>query len=349
MRRTSVALALLLTALSTFADQARDKAIHDATVLVDQGKVDQAIGALTKLVADDPADATAVYELGLAYAAKGDNARCRATLEPIEETKSANRALVLGMLGNCLDQLGESEKAIAVYRRGLETAPDDSGLLFNLAITLIQHGKADEGRELLKRDVEKNPLHKSAHLVLGQVFEGQGFNVPATFSYLHFLAIEPASKRSGLAAEHLSKLLDNGFQKTKEGANLTFDPNARKEEGDYGAMQLMMVLSRAAATDKKLTEFELMRGQIAKVIAMLLEMSDTDQHDDFTARVQVPFFASMKKANVTDAFAGIAISPLNLPGTEKWVKTHGKEISAYYDWLQLPAVTRPAIVLPPKN
>src|SRR5258706_2743561 len=182
MFRTSVALALLLAAFSSLADESRTKAIHDATVLVDQGKVEQAIAALKKLVADDPSDAMAAYELGLAYAAKGDNANCRATLEPLATTKSGNHALILGMLGNCLDHLGKSEKAIAAYRRGLEEAPDDSGLLFNLAVTLVQHGKADEGRELLKHDIEKNPMHASAHLVLGQVFEAQGFHVPATFA-----------------------------------------------------------------------------------------------------------------------------------------------------------------------
>src|SRR5260221_7656260 len=150
------------------------------------------------------------------------------------------------MLGNCLDQLGESEKAIAAYRHSLAIAPDDSGSLFNLAITLIQHGKTDEGRELLKHDIEKNPLHASAHLVLGQVFEGQGFHVPAIFSYLHFLALEPASKRSTMAAGHLAKLLTLGYEKTKEGANITVDTNARKEEGDYSAMQMMIAIARGA-------------------------------------------------------------------------------------------------------
>src|ERR1700686_4803992 len=163
MFRTSIAFALLVVAFPVVADEARGKAIHDATVLVDEGKVDQAIAALKKLVAEDPADTTAAYELGLAYAAKGDNANCRATLDPIADAKGPNQVKAVGMLGNGLDQLGETDKAIAVYRHGLELAPDDSGLLFNLAITLIQHDKADEGRELLKHDIEKSTEHASAH------------------------------------------------------------------------------------------------------------------------------------------------------------------------------------------
>lgn len=348
MLRTSIAVALLLAAFSSVADETRARAIHDATVLVDQGKVDEAIAALKKLVADEPADTTAAYELGLAYAAKGDNVNCRATLEPMAETKSAHHASILGMLGNCLDQMGETDKAIAVYRRGLEDAPDEQGLLFNLAITLLKNGKTDEGRELLKHDIEKNPAHASAHLILGQVFEAQGFNVPATFSYLHFLALEPGSKRSATGADSLSRLLGLGYKKTKKGADITVDMNARKEEGDYTAMQMMMAIARSASDidKKKQSEMEKLQGQLSSLIQMFVETAGAE-HDDFTSRVQTPFFTSMSKANVVDTFAGIAISTLKLPGTVEWAKAHDKEISAYFDWIR-PQLQRQTVTLPPK-
>jgi len=348
MLRISVVLALLLAAFASVADETHAKAVNDATVLVDQGRIEEAITILKNVVAADPADTTAAYELGLAYAAKGDNANCRATLEPLADKTTADHPLVLGMLGNCLDQLGESEMAIAMYRRGLKEAPDQSGLLFNLAVTLIQHGKTNEGRELLKRDAEKNPAHASAHLALAQVFETQGFYVPATLSYLHFLAVEPASDRSLTAATHLSKLLNRGFAETKEGANITIDPNERKEEGDYGAMQMMLSIAHAASAvdKKKQTKMEKASGQLSDFIAMFVE-SAGEGHDDFTSRVQTPFFAAMKKANLAGVFSGIALSLLQLPGTEEWSRAHDKEIHAYFQWIQ-PQLKRPAVILPKK-
>ncbi|HEV7425085.1 MAG TPA: tetratricopeptide repeat protein [Thermoanaerobaculia bacterium] len=346
MLRTSIVLALLFAAVSTFADDARPKAVHNATVLVDEGKVDEAIAALKKLAADDPADIDTAYELGLAYAAKGDNANCRKVLEPLAEIKSDSRGRILGMLGNCLDQMGESEKAIAAYRRGLQDAPDDSGLLFNLAVTLFQRGEGDEARDLLKQDVEKNPAHASGHLVLAQVFEAQGFYVPATFSYLHFLALEPASKRSAIAATHLSQLLGRGFEKTKKGANITIDPAARKEEGDYTSMQMMMAIARGGSVldDKKSSDFEKLQDQLSVFITMFVESSDK-AHGDFTSRVQAPLFEAMTKAKVADTFAGIALASLKLAGTEQWAKSHEKEITAYFDWIR-PQLQRPGVILP---
>jgi len=348
MLRTSVALVLLITAFSSVADETRAKAIHDATVLVDEGKIDQAIAALKKLVAEEPTDTVAAHELGLAYAAKGDNANCRATLEPLAETKSAHRTAILSMLGNCLDQMGESEKAMTAYRRGLEESADDSGLLFNLAVTLAQRGKIDEARELLKHDIEKNPTHVSAHLVLGRIFEAQGFHVPAMFSYLHFLALEPATNRSATAAANLSNLLGRGYEKTKKGANITIDTNARKEEGDYTSMQMMIAIARggSAIDEKKKTEFEKLQDQLTSIITMFVELAGAE-HDDFTSRVQTPFFTSMSKAKQVDAFAGIALATLKVPGTEQWAKSHEKEISAYFDWIR-PQLKRPTVILPKK-
>lgn len=352
MLRISITLALLLGAFASVADETHAKAINNAinnaTVLVDQGRIDEAITILKNVVAADPADTTAVYELGLAYAAKGDNMNCRATLEPLADKATANHPRVLSVLGSCLDQLGESKMAIAMYRRGLKEAPDEAGLLFNLAVTLIQHGQTDEGRELLKHDVEKNPAHASAHLALGQVFETQGFYIPAMMSYLHFLAVEPASDRALAAARHLSKLLDRGFAETNQGANITIDPNERKEEGDYGAMQMMISIAHAASAidKKKQTKMEKASGQLSDFIAMFVE-SGGEGHDDFTSRVQTPFFASMNKANLVGVFSGVALSLLELPGTEEWSRAHDKEFHAYLEWIQ-PQLKRPMVTLPKK-
>jgi tetratricopeptide (TPR) repeat protein len=345
MLRVLLAFAL---ALPLAAGESRAKAIQDATALVDARKFDEAIAALTKLAADDPSDSVAVYELALAYAAKGDNEQCVARLEPIAKAPGAHQVGAISMLGNCLDQLGRKDKAIETYRRGLELAPDDWGLLFNLAITLVQSGKTDEGRELLKRDVEKNPAHASGHYVLGQVFEAQNFRFPAAMSFLHFLAIEPTSQRSATAASHLQKLVGVGVEKTKKGTNITINTSSRKEEGDYSGMEMMLAIVAGGSMipeEAKKSEFERVQGQVGSVIAIFLE-SKGEGHDDFTERVQRPFFEAMEHAKMVDTFAGAALISLRLPGSVEWAKKHEKDLDAYLAWIR-PRLMRPAVALPP--
>jgi tetratricopeptide (TPR) repeat protein len=334
----------LVIALLLAAQQPDDVAqrIDAATKLVDAGKIDDAIVALKQIVAEHPDNDVAKYELALAYMGSGDAENCRRIAEPLAETAAELRVRAISVLGNCLDELGQHDKAIAAYRRGLTIAPADSGLSFNLAITLARAGKVDEAREQLKTETRANPWHASGHLVLGTIFEQQNFRVPAVMSYLHFLALEQ-SPRAASAAARLQKLLDLGVEKTKEGANVAIDTEARKEEGDYGplAMGIAIVSAGRFVTEKeKLSEFEKRRDQIASVIALFVEqMGD---HDDYTAAVHRPFFAAMQKEKLVDTFAAIAVTPLKLNGTAA-----PADLQRYLNWIA-PQQKRPMVQAPAK-
>lgn len=345
MRFLPLAAALALSVSVVVAQQPDDLArrIHEATALVDSGKADEAVAALKKIVAEHPDSTTAQYELALAYAAKGNNGECVKTLEPLA---AANNVNALGMLGNCLDALGQHEKAIETYRNGLKLAPADSQLLFNLAVTLAKQGKLDESRELLKSDTRANPWHASGHLVLAKVFEAQRFRVPAIFSYLRFLAIE-ASPRSADAAAHLRTLLDLGVQTKGKNTNITIDPNGRKEEGDYSAMEMMVALasgSRNLEKNAKLSEFEQVQAQIALVINMFAENKPAN---DYTGAVQWPFFAAMKKEKLVDAFAAVVAFDLGVAGAQDWLRAHKDDMARYARWID-PQMAPPAVQLPTK-
>jgi tetratricopeptide (TPR) repeat protein len=327
-----VLLLALLLAAQTPDEVLRQ--IDAATRLVDSGKVDEAITALKAIVTAHPDQAVAKYELALAYSAKGDPEHCRQLLETAGETPT-----VLGMLGNCYDDLGQRDKAIATYRRGLKLDPNDSQLTYNLAVTLAKGGNLDEARELLKTDTRANPWHSSGHLLLAKIFESQNFRVPAIFAYLHFLALDPGPRAKD-AATHLQALLNLGFEKTKKGATITFDPNVPKEEGDYGGLTLFLGLSAAADKGEKRSDFEKARDQVASTIHLFTE--EEREPSDYTAAVQKPFFASMEKAKLVDTFAAVAVTPLHLKGTDEWVKSHGKDLARYSEWID-PQTGRPGV------
>ena len=308
--------------------------INAAAQLVDSGKPGEAVTALKAIVAVHPDNWTAQYELALAHSANGDPENCRKILEPLAETGTdSQKADAFGMLGNCLDDLHQRDKAIAAYRRGLELNANDSQLTFNLALTLSQLEKYDEARELLKTGTRANQGYASAYLLLARIFEVQGFRVPAVFTYLHFLALE-ASPRAKDAAAHLQPLLNAGVEKTGKSVNLTIDPQSRKEEGDYGAMEMSLALAAGATMveeKKPLSDFDKAREQVAMVVAMFTEQ--LGDHDDYTAAIHGPFFTAMQTAKLTDTFAALAVAPLGLKGTEGWMKAHAADVQRYDKWI----------------
>lgn len=335
----SLALALsLLLASTSFAQAPADDptvAISEAIALMDGRRFDEAIAKLTAVLAKAPENEVARYELGLAYAAKGDSEKCLATLQPVASKAGRHQAAALAMVGNCLDHLGRREEAIEAYRLGLKLSPDDSSLLFNLAVTLAQGGKMDEALPLVKNNVQKNPWHVTSHLLLAQIFESQGFRVPAAFSFLRFLALESSTARSADAAKRLRGLMGLGVQATKKGANITIDPDSRKEEGDFTSMELMLAMVTASETMEKKrgqSDFDRAQESLVSSIRMFLE-SREPQEADFTSTVQGPFFNAMDQEKLLGTFAGLALSTLQLRGTEPWMKKNAKEIDRYRAWI----------------
>lgn len=336
-RFLALALSLLLASALFAQVPAEDSnvAISEAIALMDSRRFDEAIAKLAAVLAKEPDNEVARYELGLAYAAKGNSEQCLTTLQPVARKAGPHQASALAMVGNCLDHLGRREEAIEAYRLGLKLSPDESSLLFNLAVTLAQTGKLAEAIPLVKNNVQKNPWHITSHFLLAQIFEAQGFRVPAAFSYLRFLALESSTTRSADAAKRLRGVMGLGVEATKKGANITIDPNSRKEEGDFTSMEMMLAMVIASETMEKKrgqSDFDRAQGSLVSAIRIFLE-SREPQAADFTSTVQGPFFNAMDQEKLLETFAGLALSTLQLRGTEPWLKKNAKEIDRYRAWI----------------
>jgi Tfp pilus assembly protein PilF len=329
------------------AEESHEVMIREGIALMDSGRFDDAIAKLRAVLTADPGNELARYELGLAYAAKGDSAQCLAMFEPISAVAGPHQAASLAMMGNCLDHLGQREKAIDAYRRGLKLSPDDSSLLYNLALTLTQTGKASEALALVKNNARKNPWHVSGHFLLAEIFETHGFRVPAAFSYMRALALEPSSARSADAAKRLRGLIGLGVEKTRKGANITIDPDSPKNEGDFMIMEMMLSMVAASeAMEKKRGQSDLERAQGSLVSGIKMFLETREPKDvDFTSTVQAPFFNAMNEEKLLETFAGLALSTLKLRGTEPWLKKNAAEIDRYRAWIAPQA--KAAIVMPP--
>jgi tetratricopeptide (TPR) repeat protein len=319
-------LALLL-ALPLAADTAAR--IREANALSDQGKYDEALAIYKAILADEPSNAEAAYEIGLTYATKGDWAGCRGWLEPRVREKGRLQSAMYAILGNCLDGAGEADRAIAAYRSGLQVNPNDYQLLYNLAVSLSARNKYDEARELLKRETRIRPDHASAHLALAQIFAAQHYRTAAVASYLRFLSIEPQGERAKAAATAMLGLLNLGVEKKDaKNINVTVDPDAPQGEGDYRALEMALAMASAVnlKDEGEKSQFERTSEQIASVAKMIVEMQ---VENNYTADVNRRFLSQLYEKELIDAFAAVSILSLNLPGQAEWLKAHGKEVQAY--------------------
>jgi tetratricopeptide (TPR) repeat protein len=319
-------------AVASTLSAADDPRIAEGVALHDAGRYDEAIAKYRAILADDPKNEMAAYELALSATAKGDDALCIATIEPLAKKKGRFQAPMLTVLGNCFDHAGQADRAIDAYRRGVKIAPDDANLLYNYAVTLAARGRNEDARQALKKALAVRPLHPNSHYLLAVVFAAENFRSAALLSYLRFLSLEPGTERAAQAAQRVLVLLNLGVQQ-KEANEITvnIDTKTRKEEGDFGGWEMMLGIvsaARFAPEEAPQTAFDQTRGQLASALRMLIETRQ-DLGRNYTAQHVVPFFAALEEKKLLDTYAGIALSTLELHGTQEWVKANEQAIRTY--------------------
>ncbi|MBV8515792.1 MAG: tetratricopeptide repeat protein [Acidobacteria bacterium] len=329
--KTLLAIVFLALSSAAFAQQ-EDPRIAEGVALHDAGKYDEAIAKYDAVLADHPDDVTAAYELGYAYEAKGDHARCIATLQALAARSEGALPRVFDELGNCLDSAGRSERAVAAYRKGLALAPENASLQYNLALTLARLKQYDEARGLLKKELTTRPAHLPGRFLLANVFEAQGFRIPAIVEYLRFLSIDSSSSHARAVGTHVLDLFAAGVEvKDKKHVNITVDMNAPKDEGDFGPTEMMMALlagSSAGAKKGKKSAFEEAVDRVAVPLSLLAGGNDTAP-GSYTTTQNLPFFAALAEKDLLNAFAGVALSSVGLDGTERWMQKNAAAVAKY--------------------
>lgn len=123
------------------------------------GKIDAAAKGYNAVLASDPNNTYALYNLGLIAQTRGDNQAALSyydrSIKSDPEMMSAvyNRALVYR-------DLGRTQDAITALRKVVKADPKSVGGLYNLGVLLIAEGNVQEGTDLVNRAIELDPSLK---------------------------------------------------------------------------------------------------------------------------------------------------------------------------------------------
>jgi len=97
---------------------------------------------------------------------------------------------LLNDLGNLLALAGNLEEAEETYLRALELDADDLASLYNLALVYMEQGRSKPAHNALRSIIELEPRHAWAHYQLGTLYEEQGNRTKAVHHYAEAFAID---------------------------------------------------------------------------------------------------------------------------------------------------------------
>jgi tetratricopeptide (TPR) repeat protein len=166
---------------------ANDRFFQQGLAAQQRGDMVSARDAYLKSIADNPANAAAMNNLGAVYRTLGN---LKLAEESYRKALAADPkfAAAWSNLAVILDTQGKKQEATAALQEALRLDPRNVSTKVNLAIQFAALGVYPDARRLLEEAIRDNPALPEAHYTLGQVLELQGDKQQASVAFRAFLA-----------------------------------------------------------------------------------------------------------------------------------------------------------------
>lgn len=333
-----------LAAQETSMPSASDVALvlmREGMELRHSGKMESALKLYHQALEIDPENANVLYELCISYFQLGDYDNSIEYGERGAELDSELRSQFYSAIGSCYDNMGQPEKAVAMYKKGIATDPAAPMLRYNLALTLANKGDLAGAEKAIKDELLVNPEHASSHMLLSILYAERNERVPALLGTVRFLMLEPEGPRSEEALRRLKDLLTTGVKQPKKDANGRGDINilldmGESTEGDFKGIDMMLgILTAGTLIDSVPTsEFRNMQKMLRMTLGLIGEKKKGESGKGFAAEYYVPYFAAVHDSGKTDILVRTVLMSHDDPEAQAWLNEveNMKAVQDFIEW-----------------
>jgi hypothetical protein len=316
--------------------------LQEGIELHDAKNYREAIAKYRSILAENPNNPGAMYELAMTLHANGD------ALESVElayrGTKYISDVLPLFyvLIANNLDDHGKPQEAVRIYQDGLKLLEKDprygkyrASLNYNLSITYLNQNKVPEARKALKQAVEDDYSYASPHYLLSIVFSNGRYRIPAFLAASRFVSVEYGTPRARKAIDVIFASLRPAAKDPKTGNTvITLEADGPTDEGDFGPIDMLFGMLTAMPADKgeDRSDNQAFISGVDKMIGLLT--SDKKIASTFVGRNYVPFMAEMKARGHIEAFANMIMVIRDSRNQEasKWISSNDAKVKAFVSW-----------------
>lgn len=302
--------------------------------LHDQGKYDEAIAKYKAALAIDKNSSEANYELSYTYLETQHYEEGIKHSKLVIEQNSDNQHGAYIILGSCLDLAGKPEKAIKIYKEGLEKFPNSNLLNYNLALTSYNQKDYDGAEKAAINAIIAKPTHGSSHIILAATMKAKGQRVKALLSTYYFLMLEPNSKRSKNNYNSLRTLLGQGVEKKDEksiNVNVPLNPSNDNEFDAAEMMVSMLAASQFTEENKNKSELELFAETTNKFFSVLGELKN--EKTGFWWDFYVTKLYDLVQTNNDTAFSYHISQSNDSEIVTKWMTDNANKMQSFSNWM----------------
>jgi tetratricopeptide (TPR) repeat protein len=159
--------------------------------MLQEGKVDEAIGSLEKALQLDPSLSAVHYNLGAAYERKENFTKAREHFQKAIDLKGDFGEAYLALGNSYLAERKFDSPAIEALVKATELLPQNYNAFYNLGVCYANAGKYSEAESAFRKAVSISPNEPVAHYQLGMSLLGQSKNAEAKTQFQKYLELNP--------------------------------------------------------------------------------------------------------------------------------------------------------------
>lgn len=218
--------------------------------------------------------------------------------------------------GVSLESLERYNEAIEVYDKGLELFPASDKLWYNKASCYKNLGDIPKTIEAYQKAITLNPLHRNAHLFLGNICYEQNLTTQALMCYNMALMVEPDSERAFALLKYVNQAISDKNENEP-------DDDLVVSEDDEAFEDIDLILdNRIALNNKYKVDHPIDIALVKQNHAMLEQLEDFEGNGDFWDKRYVPIYKWIKQNEQFDNFIYTIVYSIK---NEKFKKIVGKK------------------------
>lgn len=339
-----IILLLFFNSIDTTAQSKKARAKEYATQaikMMDNGDSDGAIKLLKKAKKLDGKKLVYDYEIAYAHCLKKEYAAAIKVLEPKLSHKEVTHQHYQ-LIGNSYDYLGKPEKAMEIYKKGLEKFPDAGELYLEQGVLEYGRDNYDEAVNYWEKGALVKPEYSSNYYWLAIIYS---FSEERIWSVIYgeiFMNLEPNTKRTELVSKLLYDMYDKSVDIESDTAGgvsfykqITITPSDLEGEFkmplqmDYG-MTMTLGLTPIMLESNGDTTISIKR--IYQLRKAFVELWFENEKDKAHPNCLFTFQKKIKEAGHLEAYTYWMLMKGNQEEFDQWIEDNEPDFEAFVQW-----------------
>jgi len=316
---------------------AENPVMREGIALYDQGKIDEAMTRFDQILKASPNNTGAMLEMAQSYHQKHQYQMAMDLAAKGTNYISPELPQFYSLIGTILDTVGQPQKAIEAYSKGIALNTPNAGILYlNMGVT-YQSGLKDfaSAKKTFKQGALADVNYPGLHFQLGNLYLAQGLMTPVFLASTRFLVLEPNTARTPRVYSSWRATLDSKALPVVPPGNALYDyihSPQQTGEGDLAPLDAALVTSKAAAAGIGKSQIELLVDQVDNLFGAYAKMQPGNDKEAFIWKYYIPYVVEMKQRSFVEPFVYYVNQGPNLPGVREWLTANPDRVNTFLLW-----------------